>query len=98
MFLSANLRGSNLHADFLFINQQEIAPFLILQNIQEEGDDSCIDQIGKHRTDDGDDEEGLDGIAVFIADSAHVGHRIGGCAKAEATHACTEDGSIVIAT
>ena len=72
--------------------------FLSLQDIQEEGDDSCIDQIGEHGADDGDDEERLDGIAVFVAYSTHVGHGIWGGAKAEATDACTQDGSIVIAT
>ena len=62
--------------------------FLSLQNIQEDGDDSCIDQISEHRTDDGNDEERLDGIAVFIAYGTHVGHRIGGCTQAEATYSC----------
>ena len=57
---------------------------MILQNTKEDGDDASIDQIGKHRTDDGDDEERFDGIVVFIAYSAHVGHRIGRSAKAEA--------------
>ena len=58
---------------------------MILQNIQEEGDYSCIYQIGEHRTNDGNDKERLDGIAVFIAYSTHVGHCIGGCAKSETT-------------
>ena len=34
---------------------------ILLQKIKEEGDDSCIDQIGEHGTNDGDDEERLDG-------------------------------------
>ena len=66
----------------------------ISQYIQEEGDDSRIYEVCKHGTNDGDDEERLDGIAVFITYSTHVGHRIGGCAKTESTHACTEDGGI----
>lgn len=67
-----------------------------LQNIEEEGDDSGINEISKHGTDDGDDEEGLDRIVIFIAYGTHVGHRIGGCSEAEATHAGTQDGSIII--
>ena len=55
---------------------------VILQKIKEEGDDSCIDQISEHGTNDGDDEERLDGIAVFITYSTHVGHSIGGCTNA----------------
>ena len=51
---------------------------MTLEEVQEEGNHSRIDQIGEHGTDDGNDEEGLDGIAVFVADGAHVGHRIGG--------------------
>ena len=70
---------------------------MTLQQIQKYGDYSCIDQISEHGTDDWNDEEGLDGIAVFIADSTHVGHRIGSRTKAEATDACTQDGSIIIA-
>ena len=68
-----------------------------LQDIKEEGDDSCINQISKHGANDGNDEERLDGIAVFIAYGTHAGHRIGGCAQAEATYSCTQDGSIIIA-
>ena len=71
--------------------------FLSLQDIQEEGDHSGIDQIGKHGADDGNDEEWLDGIAVFIAYSTHVGHRVRGGTKAEATDACAQDRSIIIA-
>ena len=71
---------------------------ILLQKIKEEGDDSCIDQIGEHGTDDGDDEERLDGIAILITYGTHVGHRIGGCTKAETTHSCTKDSGIVIAT
>jgi len=52
---------------------------LLLQQIKEEGNHSCVDEISKHGTDDGDDKEGLNGIAVFIADGTHVGHCIGGC-------------------
>ena len=68
-----------------------IWPFLftLSQYIQEEGDDSCIDQVGEHGSDDGNDEERLDGIAVFVTYGTHVGHCIGGCAKAETAHACT---------
>ena len=69
-----------------------------LQNIQEEGNYSCIDQVGEHGADDGNNEEGLDGITVLVAYSTHVGHRIGSRTKAEATDACTQDGSIVTAT
>jgi len=69
-----------------------------LQQIQEERDDAGIDQIGEHGSDDGDDEERLDGIAVFVAYSTHVGHRIGGSTKAETTHSSTKDGSVVVAT
>ena len=72
--------------------------FLSLQKIQEEGYDSCIDQVSEHGANDGNDEEWLDGIAVFITDSTHVSHGIGRCTKAEATDACTQDGSIIIAT
>ena len=32
---------------------------ILLQKIKEEGDDSCIDQIGEHGANDGDDEERL---------------------------------------
>lgn len=35
-----------------------------LQNIKEEGDDACIDQISEHRTYDRNDEERFDGVAV----------------------------------
>ena len=62
---------------------------MTLQNIKKEGDYSCIDHIGEHGADDGNDEEWLDGIAVFIAYGTHVGHRIGCCTKAETTNACT---------
>ena len=71
---------------------------MTLQYIQEERDDACIDQIGEHRTDDRNDEEGLDGIAVFITHGTHVGHGIGGGSKSEATHTGTEYGCIVVAT
>ena len=40
----------------------------MLHEIQEEGDDGGVDDIDKHRADDRYDEEGFDGIAVFIAD------------------------------
>ncbi len=69
-----------------------------LQKIQEEGYDSRIYEVCEHGANDGDDEERLDGIAVFITYSTHVGHRIGGCAKAKAAHACTENGGIIIAS
>ena len=69
--------------------------FFILQNIKEEGDYSRIYQISEHGADDGNDEEGLDGIAVFIAYCTHVGHRIGSSTKTETADACTQDGSIV---
>ena len=68
-----------------------------LQKIQEDGDDACIDQVSEHGANDGNDEERLDGIAVFITYSTHVGHGIGGGTKAEATHTCTQDGSIIVA-
>ena len=48
-----------------------------LQNIQEEGDYSCIYQIGEHRTNNWDDEERLYSIVIFITYSTHVGHGIG---------------------
>ena len=47
--------------------------FFVLQNIQEQRNHACIDQVGKHGADDGNDEEGLDGIAILIAHSTHVG-------------------------
>jgi len=61
----------------------------ISQDIKEDGDDACIDQISEHSTNDWNDEERFDSIAVFIAYSTHVGHCIGGCAKAEATYTGT---------
>ena len=69
----------------------------ILQNIQEERDDTSIQQVSKHGADDGHNEEGLDGIAVLIAHSTHVGHSIGRGTETEAAHTCTEHGSIVAA-
>ena len=69
--------------------------FFFLQNIQEQRNHARVDQVGEHGADDGNDEEGLDRIAVFIAHSTHVGHRIGRCAKTETTDACTQDGGIV---
>ena len=68
-----------------------------LQQIQEGGDDGGIDQVGKHGADDGDNEERLDGVAVFIANSTHVSHRIGSGTKTEATKACAEDSGIIVA-
>ena len=68
-----------------------------LQEIQEEGDDACINQICEHGADDGDDEERLDCIAVFIAYSTHVSHRIRSSTKAETTDACAQHRSIIIA-
>ena len=62
----------------------------ILQNIQEERDDTGIEQVSKHSADDGHNEEGLDGIAVLIAHGTHVGHSIGRGTETEAAHACTE--------
>ena len=72
--------------------------YMTLQDIQEDGDDACINKVGEHGADDGNDEEGLDGIVVFIAYGTHVGHRIGGCTKAEAAYSCTQNSSIIIAT
>ena len=69
-----------------------------LQEIEEDGDDGSIDQVGKHGTDDGDDEEGLDGIVVLVAYGTHVGHGIRSGAKTETTNSCAEDGGIVVAT
>ena len=71
---------------------------ILTQNIQEDGDDACIDQISEHSADDRNNEERFDRITIFIAYSTHVGHSIGGCTKAETTHSCTQNGSIVIAT
>ena len=68
-----------------------------LQKIQEDGDDSCIEQVGEHGSDDGNDEEWLDGIAIFITDSAHVGHGIGRSAKTEATSCLPKILIIIIA-
>ena len=65
--------------------------------IQEKCNDDRIDQVGKHGSDDGDDEEGLDGIVILIADCTHVGHRIGRGTKAETAYAGAEHGSIVVA-
>ena len=62
---------------------------MTLQNIKKEGDYSCIYQISEHSTNDGDDEERLDCIAVLITYGTHVGHGIGRCTKTETTHACT---------
>jgi hypothetical protein len=42
--------------------------------MEEDGDDAGVDEVSKHSTDDWDDEEWLDCIAVFIAYSTHVGH------------------------
>jgi hypothetical protein len=36
--------------------------------VKEEGDHACIDEVSEHGADDGNDEEGLDGIVVFITD------------------------------
>ena len=69
-----------------------------LQQIQEEGDDAGVDEVGKHSADDGDDEEGLDRIAVFIAYGTHVSHCVRGCTKTETAYSCTQDGGIVVAT
>ena len=69
----------------------------ISQDIKEDGDDACIDQISEHSANDWNDEEWLDGITVFVTYSTHVGHSIGGCTKAETTHSCTQNGSIIIA-
>ena len=72
--------------------------YLCPNDIQKDGDDSCIDQISEHRTDNRNDEERFDGIAVLITYGTHVRHRIGGGTKTEATHASTQHGSIIIAT
>ena len=69
---------------------------MFLQDIKEEGNQSCIDEISKHSTNDGDNEKRLDGIAVFIAYGTHVGHGVGGSAQTESADACTQDGSIII--
>ena len=42
--------------------------FLGLQKVKEEGDHACIDEVSEHGADDGNDEEGLDSIVVFITD------------------------------
>ena len=65
--------------------------------MEEDGDDAGVDEVGKHSTDDGNDEEGLDGIAVFIAYRTHVGHGIWSGTKTETTYSCAEDGGIVVA-
>ena len=69
-----------------------------LQEIQEEGDDTGIEQVGEHGADDGNDEEGLNGVAVLIAHGTHVGHGIGRSTETEATHTSAKDGSIVATT
>ena len=71
---------------------------LSTQEIEEEGDYSCIDQIGEHGAYDWNYEERLDGVVVFIAYSTHIGHCIGCCAKAEATHTGTQNGSVIVAS
>ena len=84
--------NSGLH-DFIYL------PFhghLALQEIEEEGDDACIDEVCEHGADDGDDEERLHGVVVLIAYSAHVGHCIGGGTKAETAHASTQHGGIIV--
>ena len=76
--------NSGLH-DFIYLS---FHGHLALQEIKEEGDHSRIDQIGEHSTNDRNDEERLDGIAVFIADGTHVGHGIGSSTQTEATYSC----------
>ena len=53
-------------------------------DIQEDGDNRSVNDVGKHRTDDGHDEEELDRVTVLIANRAHVCHRVGGGTEAEA--------------
>ena len=62
-----------------------VCTFLSLKNIQEDGDDACIYQISEHGANDGNYEERLDGIVVFLTHSTHVGHSIGGRTKSETT-------------
>ena len=38
--------------------------------VEEEGADGRVEQVGKHGTDDGYDEEGLDGICNFLLSHA----------------------------
>lgn len=78
--------NSGLH-DFIYLS---FHGHLALQKIKEEGDHSCIDQIGEHDANDRNDEEWFDGIAVFVAHCTHVGHCIGGGTKAETAHAGTQ--------
>ena len=80
--------NSGLH-DFIYLS---FHGHLALQKIKEEGNHSCIDQIGEHGANNRNDEERLDGIAVFIADGTHVGHGIGSSTKAETAHAGTQHG------
>ena len=69
-----------------------------LQHIEEDGDDAGVNHVGEHSTDDGNYEEGFDGIVVLVAYSTHVSHGIGCSAKSEAADSSTEDGGIVVAT
>ena len=68
-----------------------------LQDIQEDGDHSCIDEIHEHGTNDGYYEKWFDGISVFITYGTPVCHGIWYCTKAEATYARTQDSGIIIA-
>ena len=52
-----------------------------LQQIQEEGDHGGVDDIGEHRANDGDDEEGLDGIAGSCRCGGCSCRCMNGCAK-----------------
>ena len=42
---------------------------LVLHQVQEEGDDGGVDDVGEHSTDDRDDEEGFDRVAVLPSNS-----------------------------
>lgn len=55
---------------------------MLSYDIQEDGDNRGVNDVGKHRADDGHNQEGLDRVTVLIANRAHVCHRVGGGTEA----------------
>lgn len=70
----------------------------LLYNIQKQRDYSRVQKVDEHCADDWDNEERLHGVMIFVADSVHVCHRVGRCAKAEATDTSDKDGCVVVGT
>ena len=90
-------RNLYVYVDCFLKNQDKLSQ-LLSYPVEEGGNDTRVDEIHKHGSDDRNDEEWLHGVVILVADGTHVCHRIWCGTEAESTDTCHQDGCVIVAT